>query len=203
MHCKKRKPYLSKESLLTLYHSLIMSHILYCITLWYHGNKSVVGQPQRSVNNYIRLIFNLNPRDSVVEIMKSQKLLSINQPLIKETSKLMFQFFNNGLQSGAYLGGAIGSCLPPPFGSLGLQNCLEKWAKLRHAPFPSLCKLGIRLWALNRLILGEKWDKMWVKTFFFLFSFSFALHLILGEKWDEIWVKNFFFCFALHLIFGE
>ena len=24
--------------------------------------------------------------------------------------------------------------------------------------------------------------------------FFFALHLILGEKWDEIWVKTFFFC---------
>ena len=51
------------------------------------------------VNKYIRLIFNLNPRDTVIEIMKSQKLLSINQLFVKETSKLMFQFFNNGLQS--------------------------------------------------------------------------------------------------------
>ena len=59
----------------------------------------MVGQLQRSVNNYIRLIFNLNPRDSVVEIMKSQKLLSINQLFVKKTSKLMFQFFNNGPQS--------------------------------------------------------------------------------------------------------
>ena len=30
---KKIKPYLNKESLLTLYHSLILSHVLYCITL--------------------------------------------------------------------------------------------------------------------------------------------------------------------------
>ena len=89
---KKIKPYLNKESLLTLYHSLILSHILYRITLWYHGNKSVVGQLQRSINNYIRVMFNLNPRDSVVEIMKSQQLLSINQLFVKETAKLMFRF---------------------------------------------------------------------------------------------------------------
>ena len=44
-------------------------------------------------------MINLNPRDSVVEIMKSQKLLSINQLFVKETSQLMFQFFNNGSQS--------------------------------------------------------------------------------------------------------
>ena len=117
--------------------------------------------------------------------------------------------------------------MAPPFGSPGLQNCIEKWAKLRRPPPPPLCKLGIRLWARNHLILGEKWDEIWVKTFFFFFL-VFALRLILGEKWDEIWVKTFFFLlftwfwakngtkfewrpffgffflvFALHLILGE
>ena len=52
----------------------------------------MVGQLQRSVNNYMRIIFNLKPRDS-------QKLLYINQLFVKEMSKLIFQFFNNGLQS--------------------------------------------------------------------------------------------------------
>ena len=33
-------------------------------------------------------------------------------------------------------------------------------------PPPPLRKLGIRLWAWNHLILGEKWDEIWVKTFF-------------------------------------
>ena len=91
-------------------------------------------------------------------------------------------------EPGAYLGG--GHC-PPPFGSLGLQNCIVKWAKLRHGP--PLCKLGIRLsgfWLEIWVSSGEKRDGPWVKTFFFFF----ALHLNLAEKWDEIWVKTFFFC---------
>ena len=37
-------------------------------------------------------MFNLNPRDGVVEIMKSEKLLFINQLFVKETAKLMFRF---------------------------------------------------------------------------------------------------------------
>ena len=40
---KKIKQYPNK-SLLTLCHNLILNHILYCITVWYRGNKSVVGQ---------------------------------------------------------------------------------------------------------------------------------------------------------------
>ena len=96
---KKIKPYLNKESLLTMYHSLILSRVLFCLTLWYRGNKAVVSQLQRSVSNYIRLIFTLNSRHSVIEIMKSPKLLSIKQLFNKVTSKIMFQYFNDGLLS--------------------------------------------------------------------------------------------------------
>ena len=72
---------------------------------------------------------------------------------------------------GAYLGGGIGPW--PPFGSPGLQDYIKKWAKLRHAP-PPLCKLGIRLWAQNHLILGEKWDEICVTTFLFCSSPDFG-----------------------------
>ena len=82
---------------------------------------------------------------------------------------------------------------------------------------PPLCKLGIRFdhskgifcafllgfmleiglnlsedlffFALH-LILGEKSNQIWVKTFFIYFIF-FAFHLILGQKSDQ--VKTFFF----------
>ena len=86
------------------------------------------------------------------------------------------------MSSGAYLGGeALGH--GPPFGSPGLQNCIEKWAKLRHgAPFVSWASgFGLEItwyWAKN----GTKFE--W-RPFFF------ALHLILGEKWDEIWAWQF------------
>ena len=63
---RKAKSYLNQESLLILYHTMIMSHILYCNTVWGHDNKTIVQKLQRSVNNFIRIIFDLNARDSVV-----------------------------------------------------------------------------------------------------------------------------------------
>ena len=63
------------------------------------------------------------------------------------------------LNAGAYLGGALGH--GPPFGLPGLQS----WGMP-----PPLYKLDIRLWVRNHLILGEKWDEIWVKTFFLLFT---------------------------------
>ena len=104
---------------------------------------------------------------------------------------------------------------PPPFGLPGLQNCIEKWAKLRHG-FP-LWKLGIRFdctKGMLRAFLSGFGLKVGLKAseelFFLLFTwfwakngtkfewrpFFFALHLILGKKWDEIWVKTFFILFT-------
>ena len=94
---------------------------------------------------------------------------------------------------GAYLGGGHG----PPFGSLGLQNCIVKWAKLRHGP--PLCKLGIRLSSFWLEIWVSSGERTLSKDLFFFF---FALHLNLAEKWDEIWEKTFFFC-ALYLNLAE
>ena len=69
---------------------------------------------------------------------------------------------------GAYLGGGpLGH--GPPFGSLGLQNCIVKWAKLRHGPPPFVSwASGFRLeiWVSS----GEKRNGPWVKTFFFFCS---------------------------------
>ena len=77
------------------------------------------------------------------------------------------------------LGGAIGPWPPPP---LGRQDLHTKVSKIEA--WTILCKLGIRLWARNYLILGENWDEILVKTFFFVCFF--ALHLILSENWDEM-----------------
>ena len=51
--------------------------------------------------------------------------------------------------------------------------------------------------------IGRKWDEIWVKTFFLLFTWFWAKNMTKFEwslffffcfqKWDEIWVKTFFF----------
>ena len=78
---------------------------------------------------------------------------------------------------GVFRGGPLGH--GPPFGSPGLQNCIKKWAKLRHAP--PHCKLGIRYdytKAMLRAFLPGVW--LWNRTksewrpFFFCSSPNFG-----------------------------
>ena len=103
-------------------------------------------------------------------------------------------------RQGRILGGGGDWAMAPPFGSPGLQNCIKKWAKLRHAPPPpSFVSWASGFWLEVWVILGEKRDEIWVKTFFL----SFALHLILGEKWDEIWVWLFQILIYVPLKFYE
>ena len=71
---------------------------------------------------------------------------------------------------GAYLGGAIVPWIPP-FGSPGLQICIEKRAKLRHAP---LCKLG------------KRFDH--TKAMFYAFVLGF------GRKFGSNLSEDIFFC---------
>ena len=104
--------------------------------------------------------------------------------------------------------------MAPP---LGRQDCKIAQKSEQNWGMTPLCKLGIILWARNHLILGEngtkfkwrpffcfspdfdeKWDEIWVETFFF-----FVLHLILGENWDEIWVWQFQILIYVPLKFSE
>ena len=88
----------------------------------------------------------------------------------------------------------------PSFRSPGLQNCLEKWAKLRQGPF--LCKLGIRPWARVTWYIGRKMGQNLILSEDLFFGF-FALHLILSKKWDEIWVWQFQILIYVPLKFSE
>ena len=79
---KKIKQYLHEESSLILYHSLIRSHIDCCIGIWCHGNKVMVDKLHRSMNKFVRMMYGINKKDDVSEIMKSHNLF------------LSFYFFN-------------------------------------------------------------------------------------------------------------
>ena len=49
------KPYLSKHSLLSIYHSLVISRrpIRYCIINWNYGNSTILHQLQGICNKFI------------------------------------------------------------------------------------------------------------------------------------------------------
>ena len=125
-----------------------------------------------------------------------------------QISRLIQKKFS--FRSGAYLGGGGHCAMAPPFGSLGLQNCIVKWAKLRHGPL--LCKLGIRLLAGNLSEFEWKMGRTLSKDLFFFFfleitwfwaekSFEFRIS---AEKSPWILAKTFFFFFfGDHLILGR
>lgn len=88
---RKTARFLNRNSLFQLYHSLILSHIRKGIIVWYHGNIALRKKIQACANKFLRIIFFLKPRDSVREIMKENKLLSVNQIFNTELAKLMQQ----------------------------------------------------------------------------------------------------------------
>ena len=95
--------------------------------------------------------------------------------------------------------------MAPLFGSPGLYNCIEQYAKLRYGP--PLWKLGTRFYHTVGLFcafllglhprLGKKSDSISVKTFFF------SLHLSLGEKSDCFWMEQFLIQIFVLLKFSE
>ena len=72
------KPYLNKHFLLSIYHSLVISRIRYCIINWNHGNSTILYQLQGICNEFIRLTLGLSRNEDVLPIMKQHNLLTIN-----------------------------------------------------------------------------------------------------------------------------
>ena len=79
------KPFLNKNALLVIYHSLLLSHIRYCITNWFHGDSAVVSQLQNICNKFIRLSFSLASEDDILPFMRQHNLLTIKDTVYSNT----------------------------------------------------------------------------------------------------------------------
>ena len=86
------KPYLNKDTMLTLYHSLLMSNIRFCITNWCFGNKTIINQLQCICNKFIRMIFNLPRFECTQSVMAKNSLLTIDKLYRYEIALFMFKF---------------------------------------------------------------------------------------------------------------
>ena len=75
---RKFQSYLNKKVLMMLFNSIIISHLSYCNLIWCNGNKTMLINLQRTVNKFVRLIFNLNRPDSAQTVMQHNSILSIN-----------------------------------------------------------------------------------------------------------------------------
>ena len=89
---RKIARFLDKNSLLQLYHSLIMSYIRNGIVVWFHSHAAIRKKIQACANKFLRIIFHLKPRDSVRAVMKEHKLLSVNQIYHLEVAKIMQKY---------------------------------------------------------------------------------------------------------------
>ena len=77
--------------MLSLYHSLLLSHVRYCISNWCFGNETRIQQLQRICNKFIRLVFGLKRRESVKKVMKQNGLLTIKQIYQVEIAIFMYK----------------------------------------------------------------------------------------------------------------
>ena len=87
----KIKPFLNQISLQHLYHSLICSHIQYCIINWHHGNKSILDKLKKTCTNFARLMLNIKSNKLTLEKMTENNILTIKQMHKKSTALFMFK----------------------------------------------------------------------------------------------------------------
>ena len=88
--------FLDKDALMQLFHSLILSHIRYGITVWHHSHIGLCEKIQACVNKFFRMIFFLKPRDSTQGVMKDNNILSVNQIYHFEMAKIIQRLALNG-----------------------------------------------------------------------------------------------------------
>ena len=102
------KPLLNQDTLLQLYHSLINSHLLYCVQNWCYGNKTFCQKLQRISNKFLRMTFGLGKKVNIEDTMIKHNLLNLEQMTVKALAIFMFKQ-NAGLN-------------PPAFNNLFLTN---------------------------------------------------------------------------------
>ena len=98
---RRASTHLNKSSLLTIYHSLMQSHVNYCLTTWGawepRGNKTRLRRLQAACNKFFRLIFHMNRDESVRSILKSHKVLTIFQNYDFQIGQIMHKAVYNEL----------------------------------------------------------------------------------------------------------
>ena len=130
---KKISPHLNKKSLDMLYHSMIVSHIRYCITTWCNGNKTTLLKIQRIANKFIRMIHGIHYKGNVKNAMCTNGLMTVDQIQQLETACFMFKYSKN--------------LLPNSFANFFSNNLVDPNNKIKtrsnSAYFPSFRRLTV------------------------------------------------------------
>ena len=138
---RRARPFLNESSLLTIYNSLMKSHIDYCCTTWASwrlaGNKVLLQRLQAICNKFFRMIYGLERTTSVRSILSDKNVLNVNQMYDFRLAQLMHK--------------ARASLLPNPIQNLfqvGIfRPCLFKIKPSRIIQTgKSICHSGPRFW---------------------------------------------------------
>ena len=96
---RRARPFLTKNALLTIYHSLMQSKINYCIETWGawqpRGNKTILQRLQAVSNKFFRLIHNMERYESVRNVLKDHQVLNVFQNYDFHVLQIMQKAVNN------------------------------------------------------------------------------------------------------------
>ena len=93
------KPFLTQEALLTLFHSLILSHIRYCITTWCYGHSVLFNKLQKICNKFINMIICTNAAKKRNKEITKDNILNMQQLYKLNISICMYKSFHKQLPS--------------------------------------------------------------------------------------------------------
>ena len=97
---RRVKPFLNQGPLITLYHSLMGSHLLYCIFSWYYGNTTITNKLQKLCDKLIRLACGRNRNSGITDIRQKYEIGAVDQLLFKDIAVFMFKQSKNENPSG-------------------------------------------------------------------------------------------------------
>ena len=91
----RSKPYLNKKCLLSLYYSYIHSYISYPSIAWGNTYLSNLKRISSQQNHSVRIIYNKKKYESVGELLRSLKILSVYQIKILNNASFMHRINTN------------------------------------------------------------------------------------------------------------
>ena len=94
---KRIRSYLNQHSLLTIYHSLFMSQIKYCIANWCFGCKTELNKIENLNTNFIRIALNASKSIDGEQLLKTCNFLSIKNTWKFEIALTMFKYHTGKL----------------------------------------------------------------------------------------------------------
>ena len=97
--CRKIKKQLGVSAMLSLYHSMIESHIRKGITSWCHGNSVKKNAIQRSCDSFLKMTFSTSNPNVLRSKMIEKRLLTIDQLLFFEIGLTMLKIRNKSFPS--------------------------------------------------------------------------------------------------------